>query len=145
MVNTPDVGFGNILRSPPCRSCMETGPSACDTVTVCGVIPATVTVTFAILDGEETLFAAYVATSCPEPVPEAVTVHHEASLEADQLELVVTVKSVVPAANVTSRLNGVTFNVGANPAWVTVMVCGVSPDTLTMILATCEPTAVFSR
>ena len=68
----------------------------CVTVIVTGVAPEAETVILATREAAPP-FAAYVAVSVPFPVPEGVTVHHAASLIADQAAEVVTVKGVVPA------------------------------------------------
>jgi len=80
----------------------------------------------------------------PFPVPPDVTVHHVWSLDTIQEELDVTVKLVVPAGDVTFWFGGTTESVGEVPAWETVTTTGVSPVTVTVILATREETPRFA-
>ena len=72
-----------------------------------------------------------------------MTVHHDWSLEAVQAEFEVTVKGVVPATGVTACVDGVTESVGA--AWVTVTTTGVTPVTVTVMLATLEAAVLFKE
>ena len=79
----------------------------------------------------------------PFPEPDVVTVHQVWSLLAVQFELDVIVNEVVPASTETAWLEGVTLNVGAAPAWLTVTTTGDSPVTVTVILATRDDAEVF--
>ncbi len=72
----------------------------------------------------------------PFPVPEGVTVHQVWLLEAVQPVFEVTENEVLPEEVVTFWFGGVTFNVGEAPAWVTVTIDGVNPETVTVMLAT---------
>ena len=70
-------------------------PAACVTVTTTGLNPATITVILAER-GAMVVFSEYVAVKVPEPVPEGVTVHHAALLEAVHATCVATEKAVLP-------------------------------------------------
>ena len=77
----------------------------------------------------------------PLPDPDGVTVHHVWLLVAVQAEFEVTVKGVVPGVAVTTCVEGVTASVGA--AWVTVTTTGVTPLTVTVMLAVLWASVVF--
>ena len=90
------------------------------------------------------MFSSYVASMIPFPVPELVTVHHAEFDEAVQSVFEAIVKFVDPAATVTFRFEGVTSNVGATPACVTVTTMEGSVDALTLIWAIRGLTDTFS-
>ena len=71
----------------------------------------------------------------PLPVPEVVTKHQDALLTQVHEVLELTVNKVVPAAEVTFWLEGLTASVGAAAAWVTVTFTGLAPFTLTVMVA----------
>jgi hypothetical protein len=85
------------------------------------------------------------AVIVPFPEPERVTVHQAWSLDAVHAEFEVTAKAVLPAADVTFWLGGVTTSVGVAPLWVTVTVTGLAmPAPVTVMVAMRELREVFS-
>jgi hypothetical protein len=71
----------------------------------------------------------------PFPDPELVTEHQDWSQTTVHDAFDVTVNEVDPAAEVTLWVGGATDRDGAAPACVTVTTMGVSPETVTVILA----------
>ncbi len=128
--------FGGVTKSigfvPPCV-----------TVTEIGFTPLIETVIVAILE-VVSMFSSKEAVIVPSPLPEDVTLHQEASLFAVQSELVVTVKFVLPAEELTFLFGGVTKSIGFVPPCVTVTEIGFTPLTETVIVAILEVVSMFS-